>query len=86
MDDIQNQTTTKKQQEPTVRLPPELRKLVSYIAEGFRYGGKQMFSDILKWTIIIVIAAVVFVIAYKVATYNSHDTTYILTPTPTRRR
>ena len=75
MGDIQNQNTTRKQQESTVRLPPELRKLVSFIAEGFRYEGKQMLSDILKWTIIIIIAVVVFVIAYKVATYDSHDST-----------
>ena len=39
-----------------------------YIAEPFRYGGKQMLCDIIKWTIIIIIAAVVFGITYRIAT------------------
>lgn len=42
-----------------------------YIAEAFRYGGKQMLCDIIKWTIIIIIAAVVFGIAYRIATKGS---------------
>jgi len=43
----------------------------SYIAEAFRYGGKQMLCDIIKWTIIIIIAAVVFGITYRIATNSS---------------
>ncbi len=44
------------------------KRLASYIAESFRYGGKQMLSDIIKWTIIIIIAAIVFGIAYRIVT------------------
>jgi len=33
-----------------------IRRLMSYIAEAFRSGGKQMLSDIIKWTIIIITA------------------------------
>lgn len=43
------------------RLPP-------YIAETFRYGGKQMLCVIIKWTIIIIIAAIVFGITYRIVT------------------
>jgi hypothetical protein len=45
-----------------------LNRPASCIAEGFRYGCKQMLSYIIKWTIIIIIATVVFVIVYKIAT------------------
>lgn len=44
-----------------------IRKSKSYIAESLHLGGKQMLCDIIKWTIIIIIAAVVFTIAYKIA-------------------
>ncbi|OHB62489.1 MAG: hypothetical protein A2167_03410 [Planctomycetes bacterium RBG_13_46_10] len=43
-------------------------KVISYIADCFRYSGKQMLSDIIKWTIIIIITTVVFVTVYKIGT------------------
>ena len=39
----------------------------SCIAEALHLGGRQMLCDIIKWTIIIIIAAIVFTIAYKIA-------------------
>jgi hypothetical protein len=42
-------------------------RIAAYIADAFRLGGKQMLCDIIKWTIIIVIVAIVFTIAYKIA-------------------
>src|SRR4030042_3782843 len=42
-------------------------RIATYIADALRLGGKQMLCDIIKWTIIIIIAAVVFTIAYKIA-------------------
>lgn len=44
-----------------------IRKPVSYTADALRCGGKQMLCDIIKWTIIIIIAAIIFTIAYKIA-------------------
>lgn len=51
-------------------------KVTSYIADCFRYSGKQMLSDIIKWTIIIIIAAIVFTISYKIATKGSVGPSY----------
>lgn len=51
-----------------MNLRNRFNRLRSYIAEAFRYGGKQMLCDIMKWTIIIIIAAIVFGIAYRIVT------------------
>jgi len=50
-------------------------RIAAYIADALHLGGKQMLCDIIKWTIIIIIAAVVFVIAYKIAVYEGHPIT-----------
>jgi hypothetical protein len=43
-----------------------LSKSMSYIAEALRLGGKQMLCDIIKWTIIIIITAIVFLIVHHI--------------------
>jgi hypothetical protein len=43
-----------------------LRKSRSYVAEALRLGGKQMLCDIIKWTIIIIVAAIVFLIVHHI--------------------
>jgi thiosulfate reductase cytochrome b subunit len=45
---------------------PFLSKSKSYIAEALRLGGKQMLCDIIKWTIIIIIVAIVFLIVHHI--------------------
>jgi len=47
-----------------------------YIADALRLGGKQMLCDIIKWTIIIIIAAIVFAIAYKIAVSSGGSPSY----------
>ena len=42
------------------------RKTVSYVTDALRYGGKQMLCDIIKWTIIIIIAAIAFLIVHHI--------------------
>jgi hypothetical protein len=49
------------------RIAIALCKCKSYIADTLRLGGKQMLCDIIKWTIICIIAAIIFTIAYRVA-------------------
>lgn len=44
------------------------QKTSAYITDALYAGGKQMLCDIIKWTIIIIIAAAVFTVAYKIAT------------------
>ena len=56
------------------RFANALRKPKCYIADALRLGGKQMLCDIIKWTIIIIIAAIVFVVAYKIAVYSGKPT------------
>jgi len=60
-----------------MNLHNRFNRVLSYIAEAFRYGGKQMLCDIIKWTIIIIIAAIVFGITYRIATkdlpYRRHQ-------------
>ena len=46
-------------------IPPRL--LLSPDHRPWLYGGKQMLSDIIKWIIIIIIGAIVFAIAYRIA-------------------
>lgn len=43
-----------------------IRKIVSYTTDALRLGGKQMLCDIIKWTIIIIIAAIVFLIVHHI--------------------
>ncbi|MGB7582280.1 MAG: hypothetical protein WBL85_07545 [Sedimentisphaerales bacterium] len=43
-----------------------LHKSKSYAVEALRLGGKQMLCDIIKWTIIIIVAAVVFLIVHHI--------------------
>ena len=43
-----------------------LRESKSYAVEALRLGGKQMLCDIIKWTIIIIIAAIVFLIVHHI--------------------
>jgi hypothetical protein len=43
-----------------------LNKSRSYIAEALRFGSKQMLCDIIKWAVIIIIAAIVFLIVYHI--------------------
>lgn len=50
-----------------LRFANALRKSKSYITESLHSGGKQMLCDIIKWTVIIIIAAIVFTIAYRIA-------------------
>jgi uncharacterized membrane protein len=52
----------------TVDTKHSFQKITSYIMDALHSGGKQMLCDIIKWTVIIIIAAVVFTIAYKIAT------------------
>jgi len=46
----------------------DFQKITAYITDALYSGGKQMLCDIIKWTIVIIIAAIVFTIAYKIAT------------------
>ena len=48
----------------SIRLENALRK--SFFADAIILGGKQMLYDIIKWTIIIIIAAIVFSVTYKI--------------------
>jgi hypothetical protein len=43
-----------------------IRKPVSYTTDALHCGGKQMLCDIIKWTIIIIIAAIVFLIVHHI--------------------
>ena len=43
-----------------------LRSCQSVFADAIRLGGKQMLCDIIKWTIIIIIAAIIFSATYKI--------------------
>ncbi|MGB7581393.1 MAG: hypothetical protein WBL85_02955 [Sedimentisphaerales bacterium] len=43
-----------------------LHKSKSYAVEALRLAGKQMLCDIIKWTVIIIIAAIVFLIVYHI--------------------
>ncbi len=47
------------------------KQLASYIKEALRYNGKQMLCDVIKWAIIIIIAAIVFLIVYKIINIKS---------------
>jgi hypothetical protein len=38
----------------------------SVFADAIRFGGKQMLCDIIKWTIIVIISAIVFSVTYKI--------------------
>jgi len=58
------------------RIATVLRNSVSYIRESLHLGGKQMLCDIIKWTIIIIIAAIVFAVAYKIAVSSGKSTKY----------
>ena len=49
------------------RFANSLRKCNSYITDALRSGGKQMLCDIIKWTIIVIIAAIVFAVVYRIA-------------------
>jgi hypothetical protein len=51
-----------------MKLHNRFNRLRSYIVEALRYGGKKMLCDIMKWTIIIIIAAIVFGITYRIVT------------------
>jgi hypothetical protein len=42
------------------------RKIMSYTTDALHCGGKQMLCDIIKWTIIIIIAAIVFLIVHHI--------------------
>ena len=50
-----------------------LRKSKCYIADALRLGGKQMLCDIIKWTIILIIAAIVFTTVYRIAISSKDD-------------
>ncbi len=43
-----------------------LHKFKSYAVEALRLGGKQMLCDIIKWTVIIIVAAIVFLIVHHI--------------------
>lgn len=58
------------------RFANALCKSKCYIADALRLGGKQMLCDIIKWTIIIIIAAIVFAVAYKIAVSSGKSTKY----------
>jgi hypothetical protein len=63
---------------PTAKdLRKGFNEVVFYLTECFRYSGRQMLADIIKWTIIIIISAIVFTIAYKIATKDSGGPSYI---------
>jgi hypothetical protein len=43
-----------------------IQKTVSYTTDALHCGGKQMLCDIIKWTIIIIVAAIVFLIVHHI--------------------
>jgi len=48
------------------QLTTYILQIRNYIKEALRDNGKQMLCDIIKWTIIIIIAAIVFLIVHKI--------------------
>ncbi len=60
-----------------------MNKIKHYIVESLRLGGKQMLCDIIKWTIIIIIAAIVFTIVYNIVTPKGR---HLNRPIPYSRR
>jgi hypothetical protein len=62
------------------RIATILHNFITYVVQALRSGGKQILCDIIKWTIIIIIAAIVFTIAYRIAISSSNGPVGYIAP------